>query len=52
MKKKTEKIHYKKFSQRVDDEIQEWLKKEKGKYKSWNLFFREIKKRYEPRKDA
>lgn len=34
------------FAQRVEKEIQEWLKKEKKNYKSWNLFFKEIKKRY------
>jgi len=49
-RKKTE---YKQFmSARLEDDLHEWLKKENGRYKSWNQFFREIKKRYESRKDA
>ena len=38
--------HYKTFSQRLSGENINWLFKEKKNYKSWNLFFNEIKKRY------
>ena len=45
---KKEKIDYKQFTNaRLEPELQEWLKSEKGNYISWNLFFREIKRRYE-----
>lgn len=44
---KKEKIDYKQFTNaRLEPELQEWLKAEKGNYISWNLFFREIKRRY------
>lgn len=46
-KKQKKKIQYTIFAQRIEDEIQNWLKVENQKYGSWNLFFREIKKRYE-----
>jgi hypothetical protein len=49
MKRKTKgrNKHYNKFGARLDEEIQDWLKSENAKYKSWNLFFKELKKRYE-----
>jgi len=40
--------HYKQFSNaRLEKEMIEWLKKENENYKSWNLFFKELIKRYE-----
>jgi len=44
--KKERDKHYSVFAQRLEDDIQEWLKDENTKYKSWNLFFRELKQRY------
>lgn len=46
--KQTEKtVKYKKFNHaRLEDDLIVWLKEEKNKYKTWNLFFRELKKRY------
>ena len=38
--------HYNTFSQRLNDKNIDWLKKESKKYKSWNLFFNELKRRY------
>lgn len=42
-----EKFSYPVYSARVDEEIKDWLKNEGAKFKSQNLFFREIKRRYE-----
>jgi hypothetical protein len=35
------------LSVRVEEEIKEWLKNESFKYRSWNLFFKEVRSRYE-----
>jgi len=44
-------LHYKQFmSARLEPELIDWLKTEKMNYKSWNLFFRELRKRYETNK--
>lgn len=41
------KSEYKQFHKaRLEDELHEWLENENGRYKSWNLFFRELRKRY------
>lgn len=46
--RKNEKIHYRKFQKaRLEEEVHNWLEKENGRYKSWNQFFKELKKRYE-----
>lgn len=37
----------KQLSVRLSDEIIDWLVEEKKNYPSWNIFFKEIKKRYE-----
>jgi hypothetical protein len=48
MKEKNKKIVYSKFQNaRLEDEVQDWLKDERRKYKSWNLFFRELKRRFD-----
>lgn len=45
--KKEKNLIYKQFANaRLEPELQEWLKAEKGNYVSWNMFFREIKRRY------
>ena len=47
-RKKPIKIEYKQFNNaRIEVELQDWLKREKENYPSWNVFFRELKKRYE-----
>lgn len=39
---------YEKFQDaRLEPELKEWLRSEKGNYTSWNIFFRELKNRYE-----
>jgi hypothetical protein len=39
---------YKQFTNaRLEPDLIDWMKSEKAKYPSWNMFFREIKKRYE-----
>lgn len=39
---------YKQFTNaRLAPELIEWLRLEKNQYPSWNIFFKEIKKRYE-----
>ena len=39
---------YKPFKNaRLEEKLQEWLKKENEKYPSWNRFFMELKNRYE-----
>lgn len=43
---KKDQFHYPILSLRLEEEIKDWLKEEKKKYKSWNLFFRELQKRY------
>jgi hypothetical protein len=43
---KKDRFHYPILSLRLEEEIKDWLKEEKKKYKSWNLFFRELQKRY------
>lgn len=51
-KKKREKtMHYTVFQQRLEPDIQDWLKAENINYKSWNIFFREIKRRYNIKKE-
>lgn len=40
-------LHYKIFAQRLSDENINWLKKNRKNYKSWNLLFNELRKRYE-----
>lgn len=48
MKKEKERGFYKPFMKaRIEEELHEFLEKERLKYKSWNLLFRELKKRYE-----
>lgn len=48
MEDKAKRGFYKPFTKaRIEDDIQDWLVKEKREYKSWNMFFRELKKRYE-----
>jgi hypothetical protein len=39
-------LHYRNFSQRLDEDNHEWLREENEKYGSWNKFFKEIKRRY------
>jgi poly(3-hydroxyalkanoate) synthetase len=39
---------YKPFKNaRLEEDLQEWLKEENKKYDSWNMFFQELKRRYE-----
>ena len=38
--------HYKIFAQRLSNNNIKWLKKEGKKFDSWNLFFNELKKKY------
>lgn len=41
-------FHYEVFKcARIEPELIDWLRLEKEKYVSWNMFFRELKKRYE-----
>jgi len=51
LKKKTAKLtrnlEYKTFAQRISEENTEWLFCERKKFKSWNVLFNELKKRYE-----
>lgn len=35
------------FKARLEEDLHEWLDIEKQRHASWNLFFRELKKRYE-----
>ena len=42
-----EKFHYPVYGARVEQEIKDWLKIEQKKFGSQNLFFKELKKRYE-----
>lgn len=32
---------------RLSEEMQDWLRKENKKYKSWEKFFKELRKRYD-----
>lgn len=41
------KAKYSVWSVRIDKEIKGWLKREFERHRSWNKFFKEIKKRYE-----
>ena len=50
--KTDKKFHYKVFAFRVAEEIIDWLKWERRQYDSWNIFFREIKRRYDEFKEA
>lgn len=48
--KKTEekpKIRYPVYGVRVEEELKKWLLEEAKKYKSPNIFFKELKQRYE-----
>jgi len=48
MRKQTNrKFNYTVFTVRIEKNIKNFLKKENKKYKSWNLFFRELKNRYD-----
>lgn len=47
---KEERFRYPVLSVRVEQELLDWTKTESKKYKSWNLFFRELRKRYENNK--
>ncbi len=47
MVNKKDKFRYPVYSARVDEELKDWLKEQQKKYKSQNLFFKELKKRYE-----
>jgi hypothetical protein len=33
---------------RLSEEMQDWLREENKKYSSWEKFFKEMKKRYQP----
>ena len=42
-----ENFHYPVYGARVEQELKNWLRSEQNKYPSQNLFFKELKKRYE-----
>lgn len=47
MKKKKERdLHYKIFAQRLSDANIKWLNERRDNFKSWNLLFDDIKKKY------
>jgi hypothetical protein len=45
--KKKRTVEYKVFAQRLSETNHKWLAEKKKIFKSWNLFFNEIKERYE-----
>lgn len=45
-KKPPDKIKYPVYGARIEEELKEWFIQESTKYRSTNLFFRELKKRY------
>ena len=49
MKKHKDK-QYPVWTVRLEKEMVEWLKRENEEYKTWNKFFKELKKRYEEKR--
>lgn len=50
MTKMNKNTEYKQFTNaRLEPELHEWLKEEKKKYSSWNVFFKKLKNDYERR---